>query len=158
MGGFMYKVSEVADLLSVEKTDIFEKMISHKALLEPNIKKIDGVTYFDQRGLEILKTLLLKNDISLEVVEDKSKMVEKTFDLGETSENMKSSTPSKFEKNRKSFLEQIEILKSELLKLDEEIALKDDLILGYQQKIFEDLDLIGKYQQQMLKKISRMVE
>lgn len=154
----MYKVSEVADLLSVEKTDIFEKMISHKALLEPNIKKIDGVTYFDQRGLEILKTLLLKNDLNADSFEDKGKTTDVTFESAEGHELSKKLAPSKFEKNRRSFLEQIEILKSEILKLDEEIALKDELILGYHQKNFEDLELIGKYQQQMLKKISRMVE
>lgn len=154
----MYKVSEVAELLSVEKTDIFEKMISHKALLEPNIKKIDGVTYFDQRGLEILKTLLLKNDVNTDSYEDKGKTGEVSLEGGEGHDGAKNVPSSKFEKNRKSFLEQIDILKSELLKLDEEMALKDDLILGYQQKNFEDLELIGKYQQQMLKKISRMVE
>lgn len=151
----MYKIGEVADLLSVEKTDIFAKMISHKSLLESNIKKVDGVTYFDQRGVEILKTLLIKSESCTDEIitlDEEDTSVEEYTEIGKTS------ILSKFEKDRNVLLEQIDILKSELSKLDEELALKDNLLLGYQMKISEDLELLGKYQLQMLKKISHLME
>lgn len=153
----MYKISEVAELLAVEKTDIFAKLISHKSLLDPNIKKVDGVTYFDQRGVEILKTLLLKSNVVVEETDVETDDEEDDV-FSESDDVTKPYAMSKFEKERKILLDQIEILQNELFKLDEEIALKDNLILGYQVKLDEDFETLGKFQQQMLKKISRTVE
>lgn len=153
----MYKISEVAELLAVEKTDIFAKLISHKSLLDPNIKKVDGVTYFDQRGVEILKTLLSKTNVTVDDSYVDSEPEDEDVHLNQT-ETSKPYTMSKFEKDRRILLDQIDILHKEMQKLDDEIALKDNLILGYQIKLDEDFEILGKFQQQMLKKINRAVE
>lgn len=140
----MYKVSDVAELMGVEKTEIFEKMISHKNLLDSNISKVDGVTYFDDRGFEILKTLLSKSGedlLTLEKVEAKH-----------------NKPPSKFEKERDILYDKIDILKNELFNLDAELELKDEMILKYQYKLSEDVESINKLQYSIIKKYEKVME
>lgn len=143
-GDIMYKVSEVAELLGVEKTEIFEKMITHKSLLDPNISKVDGVTYFDDRGYEILKTLLSKHH--------EEPIVNDRFET----RPVKSLT--KFEKERDILYDKIEILKNELFNLDSELELKDDMIIKYQLKLAEDVENINKLQFSIMKKYEKFVE
>lgn len=140
----MYKVSDVAELMGVEKTEIFEKMISHKNLLDSNISKVDGVTYFDDRGFEILKTLLSKSS-------DEHAPFEKT-----DSKHIK--PPSKFDKERDILYDKIDILKNELLNLDAELELKDDMILKFHYKLAEDVESINKLQYSIVKKYEKVVE
>lgn len=140
----MYKVSDVAELMGVEKTEIFEKMISHKNLLDPNISKVDGVTYFDDRGFEILKTLLDKNG--------------EEHALFEKADAKYNKPPSKFDKERDILYDKIDILKNELLNLDSELELKDDMILKYQFKLAEDVESINKLQYSIVKKYEKVVE
>lgn len=133
----MYKVSDVAELIGVEKTEIFEKMITHKALLDLNISKIDGVTYFDERGFEILKTLFSKNEDIIQVEKIEVKPIKSI---------------SKFEKERDILYDKVEILKNELYNLDSELELKDEMIQKFQEKLLEDVELLNKLQYQMMKK------
>lgn len=133
----MYKVSDVAELIGVEKTEIFEKMITHKALLDLNISKIDGVTYFDERGFEILKTLFSKNEEITQVEKTEVKPIKSI---------------SKFEKERDILYDKVEILKNELYNLDSELELKDEMIQKFQEKLLEDVELLNKLQYQMMKK------
>ncbi|WP_281095082.1 hypothetical protein [Fusibacter bizertensis] len=139
----MYKVSDVAELIGVEKTEIFEKMITHKALLDPNISKVDGVTYFDDRGFEILKTLFSK--VNDETVIEKSEI-----------KPIKS--VSKFEKERDILYDKVDILKNELFNLDSELELKDEMILKYQDKLIEDIEHINRLQYMLMKKYEKAVE
>ncbi|OJV62916.1 MAG: hypothetical protein BGO41_09410 [Clostridiales bacterium 38-18] len=133
----MYKVSDVAELIGVEKTEIFEKMITHKALLDLNISKIDGVTYFDERGFEILKTLFSKNEDINQVDKIEVKPIKSI---------------SKFERERDILYDKVEILKNELYNLDSELELKDEMIQKFQEKLLEDVELLNKLQYQMMKK------
>ncbi|MDH8679186.1 hypothetical protein QE109_13585 [Fusibacter bizertensis] len=139
----VYKVSDVAELIGVEKTEIFEKMITHKALLDPNISKVDGVTYFDDRGFEILKTLFSK--VNDETVIEKSEI-----------KPIKS--VSKFEKERDILYDKVDILKNELFNLDSELELKDEMILKYQDKLIEDIEHINRLQYMLMKKYEKAVE
>ena len=143
-GGIMYRVSDVAELIGVEKTEVFEKMITHKSLLDPNISKIDGVTYFDERGYEILRTLFSKKKEE-PVTSDKT-------------EGRPAKTISKFEKERDILYDKIDILKNELFNLDSELELKDDMILKYQLKLAEDVESINKLQYSIMKKYEKFVE
>ncbi len=146
----MHKISEVAELLLVEKTEIFAKLISHKSLLEPNIKKIDGVTYFDQRGVEILKTLLNK-PTSI----DEQPPVPEEAEVEVLSEEPVRKQPlTRYEKERKVYMDQIEILKAELVRLDDELAVKDALIEDYQDKLDKTLETFNAHQLVLLKKIN----
>ncbi len=139
----VYKVSDVAELIGVEKTEIFEKMITHKALLDPNISKIDGVTYFDDRGFEILKTLFSRvNDDSI-IEKNEIKPIKSV---------------SKFEKERDILYDKVDILKNELFNLDSELELKDEMILKYQDKLIEDIEQINKLQYMLMKKYEKTVE
>jgi len=133
----VYKVSDVAELIGVEKTEIFEKMITHKALLDLNISKIDGVTYFDERGFEILKTLFSKNEDINQVDKIEVKPIKSI---------------SKFERERDILYDKVEILKNELYNLDSELELKDEMIQKFQEKLLEDVELLNKLQYQMMKK------
>ncbi|MBF4695448.1 hypothetical protein [Fusibacter ferrireducens] len=146
----MYKVSEAADIIGVEKVEIFEKMITHKALLDPNISKQDGVTYFDERGLEILKTLFHS---SLEQNQDVS---------SEDVDIIKDAKPNKLksrqDKEYDILKRKLEIITDELLNLDQELEVKDELVAKYQFKLLEDLDVISKLQYGILKKFERSVE
>lgn len=148
----MYKVSEVAEVIGVEKTEIFEKMITHKTLMDPNIHKKDGVTYFDERGLEILKTLFSKDISSSPGEFDNLK-------LEHQNESIKKNRPlSKFERDRKILIDKMDILKNELMNLDMELKLKDEMILKYQVKVNEDIEALNRFQYALLKKIERIVE
>ncbi len=148
----MYKVSEVAEVIGVEKTEIFEKMITHKTLMDPNIHKKDGVTYFDERGLEILKTLFSK-DIS------SSPSDFDNFKFEQQNDSIKKNRPlSKFERDRKILIDKMDILKNELMNLDMELKLKDEMILKYQVKVNEDIEALNRFQYALLKKIERIVE
>ncbi len=148
----MYKVSEVAELIGVEKTEIFEKMITHKTLIDPNIHKKDGVTYFDERGLEILKTLFSK-DISSSPGEFNSFKSEQSIDPAKKNRPL-----SKFERDRKILIDKMDILKNELMNLDMELKLKDEMIIKYQVKVNEDIEALNRFQYALLKKIERIVE
>ena len=140
----MYRVSDVAELIGVEKTEVFEKMITHKSLLDPNISKIDGVTYFDERGYEILRTLF-------------SKKKEEPL-INEKTEGRPAKTITKFEKERDILYDKIDILKNELFNLDSELELKDEMILKYQLKLAEDVESINKLQYSIMKKYEKFVE
>ncbi len=140
----MYRVSELADLIGVEKTEIFEKMITHKSLLDPNISKVDGVTYFDERGYEILRTLFSKKQEELNPIERLDSKPLKSV--------------SKFEKEKDILYDKIEILKNELINLDSELELKDDMILKFQIKLNEDFEALTRLQSMMAKKIEKVAE
>lgn len=146
----MYKVSDAADIIGVEKVEIFEKMITHKALLDPNISKQEGVTYFDERGLEILKTLFHTSTEHNQSVKN------------EEHEGSKEHKPNKIksrqDKEYDILKRKIEIITNELANLDQELEMKDELLSKYQFKLLEDLDMISKLQYALLKKFERSVE
>jgi hypothetical protein len=141
----VYKISEAAELIGVEKVDIFEKMITHKAILDPNIKKVEGVTYFEERGIAILKTLFygtLSGEDNVKEEGDTLIVPEKRI----------VKVRSKFERERDILYDKILILKHELMNLDSELAVKDELLLSYQKKLMEDLDTISRLQTALSKK------
>lgn len=150
---WLYKIGDVAELLKVEKTDIFAKLISHKSLLEPNIKKVEGVTYFEERGLEVLKTLFYKKDKeSIKESVDARKSLDDSF----STEHKK--TLSKYEREKNILYDQIEILNNELTKLDMEIELKDQMLLSFHEKLLEDLEILSKFQNHLLKNVDKNME
>ena len=120
--------------------------------MDPNIHKKDGVTYFDERGLEILKTLFSK-DISSSPGEFDN------FKLEQQNDSIKKNRPlSKFERDRKILIDKMDILKNELMNLDMELKLKDEMILKYQVKVNEDIEALNRFQYALLHKIERIME
>jgi hypothetical protein len=153
LGGIiLFKISEISEMLGVEKTEIFEKMITHKELLDNNIKKVDGVTYFDERGVEILRMLLLKQETPNDVAEVQEEL------LTEEAKPKRSRMTSKFDRERNILYDKMEILKNELFNLDTQLEMKDEMILKYQTRILQDMDHINKLQYTLMKKYEKSME
>ena len=72
----MYKLSEIAKKFNLERTILIEALIDNKLLLEGHTAKKLGITYVDDRGIEILYKLLLKKKNFLsEKISDENKNV-----------------------------------------------------------------------------------
>lgn len=143
----MYKVSDVSELIGVEKTEVFEKMITHRALLESHIHKEDGVTYFNERGLEVLKTLF-----GIEIDQNDKSVVKALAKKDFASNEVRQ------DRDRKILLDKISILINEMDNLDRELSLKDKMIEQYQQKIAEELENMGMLQNIIVKKLESVME
>jgi len=141
----MYKVSEVADIIGVEKVAIVEKMITHKTILDESIKKVDGVTYFDERGIDVLRTLFNGNTLHNYPAENHEK----------SDEIEKSKIKSKFDREREILYNQINILQNEIVNLDQELEYKDEIIKTYIEKIEVDFCRLSEIQHILLKNFER---
>lgn len=139
----MYKISEVAEILGINKVQIVEKMISQKGLLDPHISKKSGVTYFDKRGLEILESLINGKSATVEKVEEKKESI----DLVQKSHNKR--PVDKYDIERDHLKKEIAILKNQLLSLDSELRHKDEAIENYQRRILKDVELIKKLEEML---------
>jgi hypothetical protein len=136
----MYKLSEIAENFNVERTEIIEALIDHRTLLDDHVEKKMGITYVDDRGIEILFKLLI----------EPSRM------------NKKSDKPLKKKKkyNTEEFKDFINIeeklrlniseLKNDILALDTEIQKKDKFLIDYQEKLLEINKLLVKYEENLL--------
>ncbi len=152
----MYKVSEAAELIGVEKIEIFEKLINHKSLLDPVIKKQDGVTYFDDHAIDVLKTLFFGSSHS---PDSENEQAATKMGNHETPVEIKTvKMKSRFEKDREILYNKIEILKNELTNLDNELEMKDDMLKSYQKKILEDMESIHRLQYSIMKDMEKQVK
>jgi len=142
----VYKVGEAADMIGVEKVDIFEKMITHKSILDPNIKKVDGVTYFEEQAITILKTLFYGS------TQNETRSDANAYSEKNPVEKRIVKVRSKFERERDILYDKINILKYEIGNIDDALKMKDDQVLSYQEKLSEDLDVINRLQTQLSKK------
>jgi uncharacterized protein (DUF2225 family) len=145
----LYKISEVADLFGIEKTEVFEKMISHRNLLDPNIHKQDGVTYFTEHGLEILRTLM--------GIETHSTNTDQ--EMPDINETIRKSRPlGKVDREKKILLDKMDILIHEINALDQELILKDEMISKYQDKLDDELEAMNRFQSIILKNLENLME
>lgn len=145
----MYKISEVADLFGIEKTEVFEKMITHRSLLDANIHKQDGVTYFTEHGLEILKTLLGIENSSTKAEPD-------SIDQGDSARKLR--PLGKVDREKKILLDKMDILINEINALDQELILKDEMITKYQDRLDDELEAMNKFQGVLLKNLESLME
>jgi len=115
--------------------------------LESNIKKVDGVTYFEEQAITILKTLFYgstQNSTSTDANEHSEKnQIEKRI----------VKVRSKFERERDILYDKINILKYEIGNLDEALKMKDDQIFSFHKKLSDDLDVINRLQARISKKV-----
>lgn len=139
----MYKISEVAEILGIDKIQIVEKMISQKSLLDPYINKRSGVTYFDKRGLEVLESLVKGK----KTVSEKKEVKSESIDLVQ---KVSVNRPvDKYDIERDHIKKEIAILKNQLLSLDSELRHKDEAIVNYQRRILKDVELIKKLEEML---------
>lgn len=114
----MYKVSEVAEMLAVDNTKIYEQLIVHRELLDPVTRKEQGVLHFETEGVKLLAKLLkVKPPAGLQ----------------------KKRVLTDYEKQIAALRRQAEILFAEVRSLDEEIAGLDARLLGYAEYFAERL-------------------
>ncbi|MCH4891243.1 hypothetical protein EZV73_26975 [Acidaminobacter sp. JC074] len=129
----MYKISEVAEMLSIEKVKIFEALIVHDEVLSPFVIKERHLSYITEDGVKELERLVFgivaeteEEYIEESVAEEAS---EETDHLDEFIEK----TIRKKEVLRNEIID----LKRQINMLDKELRMKDEAIQHYQ-NIFED--------------------
>jgi len=133
----MYKLSEIAEKFNLERTILIEALIDNKLLLEGHTNKKQGVTYVDDRGIEILYKLLLKNQNSLN----------EEFSNGKKNILNEYKHLDKIEKKLKN---DIINMKEQLFALDTEIQKKDEFLIDYQKKLLDINKMIVKYEENLL--------
>jgi len=137
----MYKLSEIAKNFNRERTEIIEALIDHRTLLDDHVKKKMGITYVDDRGIEILYKLLIAPS-----VENKNdNVLKKNKNSGYKTEEFKAYVNIE-EKLRLNIAE----LKSDILDLDTDIQKKDKFLMDYQEKLLEINKLLVKYEENLL--------
>jgi hypothetical protein len=151
----MYKVSEVAEMLSVEKVKIFEALILHDETLAPYITKERHLTYISEVGVRKLEQLLFNQSD-----EDEVECIEEIeTDYNEMVKEDHLDVFIKKNENKKLQLRnEIIDLKRHLSLLDKEIRIKDDAVMHYQEILKDDLSWIKKLEGQLEQLISNSVE
>jgi len=138
----MYKLSEIAENFNVERTEIIEALIDHRTLLDDHVVKKMGITYVDDRGIEILYKLLIAPSNTKEI---KDKPLKKNKINKYNTEEFKDYINIE-EKLRLNISE----LKNDILALDTEIQKKDKFLIDYQEKLLEINRLLVKYEENLL--------
>lgn len=138
----MYKVSEVAEMLSIEKVKIFEAMIVHADTLAPYTIKERHLSYITEEGVQIVEQLIFGTYVEEEVIEEEEIdyiMEEDQLDLFIQRNDEKKS-----------------VLKNEIIELkrvinliDKELRKQSDAILNYQDIINDDLVWLGKLEEKL---------
>ena len=126
----LYTVAELSEILSVSKVTIYNKIKSLKSDLKGCIKHKKGILHIDDKGLLIIRASLgLKVDEDTLINDDefKAEGIDNNEDLKqfkdiETLIKMINKTVETGQENYiNSLLDQIELLKSELHKKDEQL-------------------------------------
>jgi len=138
----MYKLSEIAENFNVERTEIIEVLIDQRTLLDDHVEKKMGITYVDDRGIEILYKLLIEP--SKENKNDENPLKRNSISKYKTEEfkdyiNIE-------EKLRLNITK----LKNDILALDTDIQKKDKFLIDYQEKLLEINRLLVKYEENLL--------
>lgn len=83
----MYKLSDVAKKLNVEKVLLFEMLLTKGEYLEGNVVKKHGVTYLSEDGIEIIGKIIRGEEIEIAL---KDKDTEKGINLEKEIDEIKS--------------------------------------------------------------------
>lgn len=81
----MYKLSEVAKKLNVEKVLLFELLLTKGEYLVGNVEKKYGVTYLSDSGIEIIDKIIRGEEID---ILQESQLEKEEFDLSESEEKI----------------------------------------------------------------------
>lgn len=135
----MYKVRDVASLLKVETVEIHKKLIALKSALSEYISKKNGITYIDDKGVEIIARSFAKSykapekKVEIKPKKRESKVPEIEFsDMPYLAQN-----DSLDDEEIKDLKARINRLKTEISYIDQEIYLECEQIQSYSKKIDE---------------------
>lgn len=131
----MYKVSEVAEMLSVEKVKIFEALIVHGELLAPYVKKERHLSYINDIGVRKIEAIIFNKNIVFEEEEVIEAIIEDEIIENDQLDKI----IEKHEKRKSDLKNEIIDLKRSVNILDKELRRKDEAILNYQVILKEDL-------------------
>lgn len=139
----MYRIGEAANMLNIDKTVIFEKMINNTKELSPHIIKKNSITFITQDGIEVLDALINNRKI---IEKDDFKNEEDKIDFSdfpEEEEDFISEDDLEDIRNERNRIKD-EILKArnKILSCDTEIKRLDEAIINYEEVIKEDLEWI----------------
>lgn len=149
----MYKVGEVADRLRVPSVLIHEKLINNRELLEPYIKKANSITYINERGLEILETLIHGGvkDTPTPKLEEKSQNSNGSVkDKPHVETTTIRTKKDKYDLEREKLLKEIEILFNEMSSMDHRLQLQFDRIAELQKSLDKDFDVFKNLHSRVL--------
>lgn len=125
----MYKLSEIASKFKVDKVKIIEMLINKKELFDQHTKKKNGVTYMDDRGIEILYKLFFSNN--------QSKMKKDVSNQSNQQNDLLRVSRKKLLNIQLQLKNDIVELKDQLVKKDMELSKKDDMLKNYQEKLLK---------------------
>lgn len=134
----MYKISEVANMLNVEKVVIFEKLISKSKELEPYITKEKGITYFTDFGVEVINALIDGRPIPsqpVDIVEDVNQETESVYE----EEFISDDDIRSINEERARIKKEIMNHRNKLMDLDGQHKQLDEALRHYQNMLKEDL-------------------
>jgi len=129
----MYKISEVAEMLSIEKVKIFEALIVHDEVLSPFVIKERHLSYITEDGVKELERLVFGI-----VAETEDEYIEETVSVEVNDEvDHLDEFIDKTIRKKEILKNEIIDLKRQINILDKELRMKDEAIQHYQ-NIFED--------------------
>jgi len=151
----MYKISEVAEMLAVEKVKIVEALIVHDEILSSYVTKERHLSYITDDGIKILEKVLFGIEPELEEnidVEDDE--VEVVFEEDHLDQFVKRN-----EDKKDALKNEVIDLKRQINLLDKEIRLKDEAIIHYQEIFNDDLKWFIKLEEKnLLEKTEEPIE
>lgn len=141
----MYKVSEVAEMLAVEKVKIFEALIVHDELLSPFVIKERHLSYITEDGVRTLEKILFGIEAELEdntiVEEVEIEVVFEEDHLDHLDQFIRRN-----DEKKNLYKNEIIDLKRQINILDKEMRLKDEAISRYQEIFSDDLKWMAKFE------------
>jgi len=144
----MYKVSEIAEMLAVEKVKIFEALIVHDEILNPYVVKERHLSYLTDEGVKELEKIIFGIEPE---IEESYQVIDEEEPIELENDHLDDFI-KKNEEKKKDLKNQIIDLKRQINSLDKDLRMKDEAILHYQ-SIFEDdmkwiLDIESKIQKE----------
>lgn len=138
----MYKISEVSELLAIEKVKIFEALIVHDDILSPFVIKERHLSYITEEGVKKLEKLLF----GLEPEKEENIVVEEEIEVIFEEDHLDQFVKRNEDKKNQLRNEIID-LKRQINTLDNALRIKDDAIIHYQKLFSEDLKWINQLEE-----------
>ncbi len=140
----MYKISEVAEMLSVEKVKIFETLIVHDEVLSSFVTKERHLSYISDEGVRKIERIIFDLPEPIEEIEKEIEIIIPNLD--EDCLEDESQEENSLDKKIVECIEKRNELKNEIIDLkrqvnliDNELRHKGDAISNYQSILKEDL-------------------
>lgn len=134
----MYKIGEVAEMLSIEKVKIFEAMIVHDQVLSPYVIKERHLSYITEDGVKELERLIF----GIESIVEPEVNHEELIEIEEPEMDHLDEFIIKNREKKDVLKNEIIDLKRQINMLDKELRMKDEAIIHYQGIFEEDMHWI----------------